>query len=196
MPLLVNAGSGSGHSRHLPAAFDGWQQWRIDVDPMANPDIVADIVDLSAIASDSVDAVWAAHCIEHLYAHQVRPALCEFHRIVNPGGFVCIIVPDLQSIAQYILDDRLHETIYEAPAGPVSAHDILFGFGPAVAAGHGNMAHHCGFTPTLLLQRLSEIGFAETVLRRRANLELAAVLRKRPFGGSAERRALLARLGL
>jgi predicted SAM-dependent methyltransferase len=176
--------------------FDDWHQLRIDIDPQAHPDILADIADLSAIASNSADAIWAAHCLEHLYAHQVRPALAEFYRIVNPTGFVCIIVPDLQQIAHYIVDDRAHEIIYQAPAGPVTAHDILFGFGKAVAEGHWHMAHHCGFTSTLMLQRLSEIGFAEVVLRRRPNLELAAVVRKQPFGSSTERATLLARLKL
>jgi Methyltransferase domain len=196
LPLLVNAGSGPRISSHLPTVFDSWHQLRVDIDPLADPDIVADIVDLSAIASDSADAVWAAHCVEHLYTYQVRPALAEFFRIVNAKGFVCIIVPDLQAIARYIADDRLHEAIYQSAAGSVTAHDILFGFGTAVAEGHRGMAHRCGFTPTLMLQQLGEVGFSETVLRRRANLELAAVVCKRPFNDNSERDALLARLEL
>jgi SAM-dependent methyltransferase len=194
LPLLVNVGCGPVGSGHLPAMFDGWQHLRVDVDPQAAPDVIADIVDLSAISSESVDAVWAAHCVEHLYPHQVRPALAEFHRILNPNGFACIIVPDLQTIARYIVEDRLHEVIYRSPAGPVTAHDILFGFGPAVAAGRWRMAHHCGFTPTLMLQRLGEISFGETVLQRRPNLELAAIVCRRPFTTAAERDALLTRL--
>jgi len=196
LPLLVDVGSGPAASGHLPAMFDTWQRLRVDADPLAAPDLVADIVDLSAIASGSADAVWAAHCVEHVYAHQLRPAFSEFHRILNPDGFACILVPDLQAIARYIIEDRLHEVIYNSPAGPVTAHDILFGFGPAIAAGHWRMAHRCGFTPAVMLRRLGEIGFGETVLRRRPNLELAAIVSKRPFVDDAEREALFTRLRL
>ena len=57
-------------------------------------------------------------------------------------------------------------------------------------------AHNCGFTPTLLLQQLQKAPFAEIVLRRRANHELAAVACKRAPAGEAEREALLAALEL
>jgi hypothetical protein len=176
--------------------FDDWEQFRIDVEAAAGPNLVADITDLSAIESETIDAVWAAHCVEHLYMHQVRAALSEFQRVLNPHGFACIIVPDLQAIAHYMIEDRLHETVYRSAAGPVSAHDILFGFGPAIAHGQWRMAHHCGFTPALLRQRLAEIGFGESIIFRRPNLELATIVSKQPFADAAERDALLARLGL
>src|SRR5438132_352426 len=116
----------------------------------AQPDLLADITDLSAIKSGSADAVWSAHCIEHLYLHQVRQALEEAYRILADDGFLCVIVPDLQTIASHVAADRLHEMVYQSPAGPISAHDMIFGYGAALAQGHTNMAHNCGFTPALL----------------------------------------------
>jgi SAM-dependent methyltransferase len=194
--IFVNAGSGHlGHS-HLPPVFEGWQQVRVDVDPGVQPDIIADITDLSAIRSGSVDAIWSAHCLEHLYIHQLDSALAEFHRVLKDDGFACLIVPDLQTIAQYIVSDRLHEVIYESPAGPVTAHDVLFGFGPAVAKGSTSMAHRCGFTPTAMLNRLRRSRFAEIVLRRRPTLELAALALKRSLPGQAERDRLVTDLAL
>src|SRR6266704_604265 len=92
--------------------------------------------------------------------------------ILADDGFLCVIVPDLQTIAEYIASDRLHEVVYESPAGPVIAHDIVFGFGPHLAQGRIKMAHNCGFTPTLLLQKLREAPFAQIVLRRRTGHEL------------------------
>src|SRR5439155_12181018 len=135
--------------------------------PGVGPDILADITDLSAIETGSVDAICSAHCLEHLYLHQVGKAVAEAYRILADDGFYCLIVPDLQAIADFIATDRLHEVVYEAPAGPVVAHDMLYGFGPALAEGRLAMAHRCGFTPTLLLQKLQEAPFAEIVLRRR-----------------------------
>lgn len=192
--LLVNLGSGpKGSSSRLPAMFQSWRELRVDVDPRVAPDILADLTDLSAIESKSVDAVWSSHCLEHLYLHQVGTAVAEAFRILADGGFWCVIVPDLQAIAEYLATDRLHETVYQSPAGPVAAHDMIFGFGPHLAQGRTSMAHKCGFTPTLLLQRLRGAPFAEIVLRRRPQRELAAIACKRALG-EAERDALLAAL--
>jgi len=58
------------------------------------------------------------------------------------------------------------------------------------------MAHRCGFTPTLLLKKLQEAPFAEIILRRLTNRELAGIARKRPSASEADREAFLAALGL
>ena len=194
--LLVNVGCGPAGSGWLPALFGTWRQLRVDVDPTVAPDIVGSATDLSGLPSGSVAAIWSAHCIEHLYAHEAVQAFAEFHRVLADDGFACIIVPDLQTIARHIVSDRLHEVLYEAPAGPVTAHDVLFGFGPAIAHGRVSMAHRCGFTPTLMLTRLKEAAFSDVVLRRRPSLELAAVIRKRPWPDAAARETLLAQLEL
>jgi len=176
--------------------FADWREVRVDVDAAVAPDILAHMTDLSAIESGTVDAVWSAHGIEHLYLFEVGKAIAEVYRILADDGFFCLIVPDLQAIAEYIANDRLHEVVYASPAGPVIAHDIVFGFGPSLAQGRSSMAHKCGFTPTLLLQKLQESRFAEIVLRRRVNHELAAVGCKRASAGEAEREAFLAALEL
>ncbi|HEV8033096.1 MAG TPA: methyltransferase domain-containing protein [Stellaceae bacterium] len=194
--LLVNLGSGPKGYGRVPAMFADWREFRVDVDPGVAPDLVADITDLSGIPAGSADAVWSAHCIEHLYLHEVGRAIAEVHRILAEEGFLCLIVPDLQSIGSYIVNDRLHEVIYQSPAGPVTAHDMLFGFGPAIAQGRTSMAHNCGFAPGLLMQKLQESRFAEIVLRRRPNHELAALARKRASASTTEREALLAALEL
>jgi SAM-dependent methyltransferase len=194
--LLVNLGSGAKGTARLPALFSQWRQLRVDVDARVAPDILADITDLSAIETGSIDAIWSAHCLEHLYLYQVGAAVSEAYRILADDGFLCVIVPDLQSVAAYFATDRLHEVVYESPAGPVMAHDMVFGFGPALARGRHSMSHKCGFTPTLLLQKLREAPFAEIVLRRRPNHELAAVACKRAATDAAEREALLATLEL
>ena len=194
--MLINLGAGEKGAAWLPAMFADWREVRVDVDATMAPDILADMTDLSAIESGSADAVWVSHGIEHLYLFEVSKAIAEIYRILADDGFFCVIVPDLQIIAEYIASDRLHEVVYQSPAGPVIAHDMLFGFGPHLAQGRSSMAHKCGFTPTLLLQKLQEAPFAEIVLQRRASQELAAVASKRAPADDAERQALLAALQL
>ena len=198
MSVVINAGCGPLGGGRLPALFDTWQQLRVDLDPGVQPDIVASVTDLSAIPSESADAVWSAHCIEHLYAHEVSRALGEFYRILADDGFACIVVPDLQAIASYIAADKLHEAIYTSAAGPISAHDMVYGFGVAIAQGRVGMAHRCGFTPSLMVQRLQELPFGEILVRRRPSaLELVAVVQKKVVDWNAEKRtALLAALEL
>ncbi|HEY1725446.1 MAG TPA: methyltransferase domain-containing protein [Steroidobacteraceae bacterium] len=195
--VLLNVGCGPRHASTLPRYFDDWRQVRVDVDAAVQPDVVADLTDLSPIPDGSADAVWAAHCIEHLYAHQVRVALAEFRRVLRSDGFVCIIVPDLQIVAQHVAADRLHETLYDSPAGPVTPHDILFGLGAAIATGRTSMAHRCGFTPGMLQRSFSELPYGEVLLRRRAvEFELAAVARAIPAKDDVERAALMSALEL
>src|SRR5947208_17143631 len=115
---------------------------RVDIDPTSATNLLTDLTDLSALNRGSADVVWAAHCIEHLYLHEVTKALEEARRILADDGFLCVIVPDLQSIASYLDTDRLLATAYESPAGPVTAHDMMCGFSRDLASRHPTMAHN------------------------------------------------------
>ncbi|MCI2052931.1 MAG: methyltransferase domain-containing protein [Sphingobium sp.] len=179
-PIIINAGCGASGAERLPGLFAHWRHVRVDVDPLARPDIIADITDLSPFGDNFADALWTSHCIEHLYQHQVVRALAEFRRVLKSDGFAIITVPDIQAIARYVAEDRIMETIYESPAGPISAHDILFGHGKSVAEGHLHMAHKTAFTPSSLIAAMQAAGFADLVIRRRPNFELAAVGLKTP----------------
>lgn len=195
--VVVNVGCGPVNANDLPGYFADWTKLRVDVDLAVKPDIVADLTDLSPIADGTADAVWASHCIEHLFEYQVPVALAEFRRVLRAGGFACIIVPDLQTVSNYVVADRLHEPLYDSAAGPVTPHDILFGFGAAIASGRVSMAHRCGFTPTMLQRAFSGMTFAEVLLRRRTTqLELVALARVSSAPNDAEREALINALGL
>ena len=176
--IVVNVGSGPPGSLPRSAFFHDWHQVRIDIEESAKPDIVADIADLSTLEDDMADAVWCSHSLEHLYPHQVVSALGEFHRILNDDGFAVALVPDIQAVAEMMGTDRFHEVVYDSPAGPVTAHDMVYGFAPAIAAGYHSMAHRCGFTPSILVNFLDQTPFGEYAIRRLPSLELAIVARK------------------
>jgi SAM-dependent methyltransferase len=195
--IVLNVGCGTRDSSRLPAYFNSWRQVRVDIDASVEPDILADLTDLSPIANDSADAIWAAHTVEHLYEYQVPLALREFRRVLRPEGFLCVIVPDLQTVAQFVSADRLHEPLYQSPAGPVTPHDMFFGFGAAIASGRTSMAHRCGFTPGMMQRCFQDLTYGELLLRRRsAQFELVALARVTPAQDEAERAALIAALEL
>ena len=184
---------GPGHRQNgarLPAAFTSpdWQEIRLDIDPANEPDIVGSMLDMAAVQNESVDAIYSAHNIEHVYAHEVPQVLQEFLRVLKPDGFLVVTCPDLQTVCQLVAEDKLSDPAYTAQAGPITPLDILYGHGQALAEGHHYMAHKCGFTLKTLTQALHTAGFATSAGKRRARgLDLWVVATKGPMEEGALR---------
>lgn len=184
---------GPGHRSNgakLPAAFQGsdWQELRLDIDPANEPDIVGSMLDMAAVADGSVDAIYSAHNIEHVYAHEVPQVLKEFLRVLKPEGFLVVTCPDLQTVCQLVAEDKLGDAAYTSQAGPITPLDILYGHGAALAAGHHYMAHKTGFTLKTLTQALHGAGFATSAGKRRLRgLDLWVVASKGPMEEAALR---------
>ena len=176
MKTFLHVGCGNSKKDQTTPSFAGpdWSELRLDIDPGVNPDIVGTMTNMTAMTGETVDAIFSAHNIEHLYPHEVPAALSEFRRVLKPDGFALITSPDLEAIASLILDHGLDHVAYTSPAGPISALDMLFGHSASVANGHVHMAHKCGFTCVSLGQRLVDSGFA-TVLATRDGFDLWAV---------------------
>jgi ubiquinone/menaquinone biosynthesis C-methylase UbiE len=138
-----------------------WFEVRLDINPDVQPDVVADITNMPIIESSSVDALWSSHNLEHVFAHQVSSALSEFFRVLAPGAVAHVQVPDVMTPVRAIMKGRLEQALYEAPAGPVTPLDMLFGFGPAIERGEHHMAHRTAFTRETLSQKFRVAGFED-----------------------------------
>ena len=145
--------------------YAGVEEIRLDIDPSVSPDIVASMTDMSSVPSNSVDAVWSSHNLEHLYAHEVPLALREFRRVLKAGGLALLTTPDIQEVARHVAQGNLDGTLYVSPAGPICAIDILFGHRKQIAGGNDYMAHKTGFTAQSLEQEFREAGFADVNVR-------------------------------
>lgn len=184
---------GPGHRNNgakLPAAFLGseWKEIRLDIDPANEPDIAGSMLNMAAVTDGSVDAIYSAHNIEHVFAHEVPQVLKEFLRVLKPGGFLVVTCPDLQTVCQLVAEDKLNDAAYSSRAGPITPLDILYGHRAALAAGHHSMAHKCGFTLKTLTQALHQAGFAASAGKRRLRgLDLWVVASKDPMGEVALR---------
>lgn len=161
----------------LPAALfpaEEWREIRLDIDPDVAPDVVASLTDMP-IADGSVAAVYSSHNVEHLHAHEVPRALAEFHRVLRPGGFCLIVAPDFGQAAEWIAQGGAEAVAYEAPCGPVTPMDIVFGH-RGMTAGNPFMAHRTGFTLASLEAAMRAAGFEiRTADRRDWNLFVLGV---------------------
>lgn len=184
--ILLNIGAGHPDSgAHLPRAFrtPEWNEVRLDIDPMNQPDIMGTMLDMSAIASGSVDVVYSSHTIEHLYPSELPDAIREMLRVLKPDGYAVITCPDLQSAAQMIAEDKLLETAYVTAAGvKVTPFDIFYSHQLLTGRDKPFMAHHSGFTLRILNSTLMSNGFGIAGgWRRLRDFDLWVVASKAPM---------------
>jgi SAM-dependent methyltransferase len=175
--IVLHVGCGSYNPESLPERLrtEEWQEVRLDIDPTVRPDLIGSITDMSAVPSQSVDAVYSSHNVEHVYYHQVLIALAEFHRVLKPGGFAMILVPDIQTAAEAVARGNLEDPpLYISPAGPIAAIDMLYGFRKLIAPGNYYMSHHTAFTAQSLADKMQQVGFRELEVRRE-NFNIVAI---------------------
>ena len=130
---------------------DNWSEIRFD--------IVGTLTDMRLVGTGSVDAIYSSHNIEHIYPHEVEVALREFYRVLKDDGMVVLRCPDLQSVCEAVIQDKLLEPLYESASGPITPMDILYGHIDSVAKGNDYMAHKCGFTYSVLDRAFHDAGF-------------------------------------
>ena len=174
---VLNGGSGphTPHSLHTIFKNDGWREVRLDINPAAQPDVIASITNMRAFfGPGSFDAVWSSHSLEHLHGHEVLSALSEFRRILKPDGFALMRCPDLEVVVSMLLDHGTDHVAYTSPIGPITPLDMLFGHAASIAAGNRHMAHKTGFTAARLGHLLLEADFT-TVLTRSVRCDLWAL---------------------
>lgn len=172
--LHVGCGVKDPHKLHERFRSPDWREVRLDVNPDVAPDIIASITDMRMVATKEFDAIWSSHNLEHLESADVPSALREFYRVLKSGGFVLITLPDLQKVAELVVQDKLDEPAYVSPAGPIAPIDMIFGHRPSIAHGNSFMAHRTGFTATTLRNAFMREGF-EPVKVQREGFELWAI---------------------
>jgi SAM-dependent methyltransferase len=167
--LVLHVGCGPPDEDNLFELFrtPEWRELRLDIDPEMRPDLVGNIVDMGdVVPSESVDALWSSHNIEHVFAYEVPQVFGEFLRVLRPGGFALITTPDLQRAAERIAAGRLEDPLYQAEAGAITPLDMVYGHGQEISRGFHFMAHRTGYTARTLERKLRDAGFAEVRVQR------------------------------
>jgi predicted SAM-dependent methyltransferase len=144
--------------------------WRPEVD------ICCDITRRLPLADDYVSGLFSEHCLEHIGFQSALDALHEFHRVLQPGAYARIIVPDFEIYLEHYLRARSGA----ATAMPYADQDAIAGlYSPMLSVnrifrGHGHQFIYDFATLGLMLR---QAGFVD--------------IRKCGFGDSRDSRLLL-----
>jgi len=144
---VLDLGAGKekvGEQIYPPAEFPGVEVVALDINPEAEPDIVADVRDLPSDIG-MFDAMVCSHVLEHLGRLEVMDALRGWIEHLNPGGVIHIAVPDLAWACEQIARGRMN------------VHVIMHIFGAQTGEWQ---FHKLGFTVLLLRQLLESAGLS------------------------------------
>ena len=67
---------------------------------------ILDVRDPLPFPTNSFEALYASHLLEHLFLTDAQRLLKECFRVLRPGGVIRIVVPDLRPIVQEYLGER------------------------------------------------------------------------------------------
>ena len=108
-----------GASKKIPLPFEyrGCTQVLLDIAGGEDVDIVMDARKLfedDTIPSNSFDAVYMSHVIEHLENHDIDTVLKGVERVLKPGGFLDVYTPDMEQVFDALasgkdMDDEAYE---------------------------------------------------------------------------------------
>jgi len=184
---VLNVG-GNSKDIQIPEVYAGWQHVLLDIDPAVAPDVVCDARKLRTLPGGEYDSVYCSHNLEHYFRHDVAKVLAGFLHVLKAGGFAYLRVPDMGELMRSVVRDGLdiEDVLYESPAGPIAAIDVIYGLGSEIErSGQDFFAHKTGFTRKSLAAALSSAGFP-FIFTRTGNLEITAIaFRSKPSEADA-----------
>lgn len=120
----------------------------VDLYERHNPDLVADITDLSMLPSGYFDEIVAQDVLEHLERNKTIPVLNEWSRLLIPGGVIHIRVPSLFDLFGIMASPDWRET-----AKTEEVIHLLYG-----TQAYAGDYHLAGFTARILNEYLARAG--------------------------------------
>jgi len=131
----------------------GWDRkegfLNVDAEDWHNPDLVADVRDLTFLPSSYYEYIYARDILEHINRTEIMNTLSEWYRLLKPGGSIYIQTSNIINLA-----DLLKSIDYTLPENEGILIQCMFG-----TQAYDGDYHRCGFTPSTLEYCLRETGF-------------------------------------
>lgn len=97
------------------------------------------------LPNESVEHIVSTNALEHISKHKIIPTLKEWHRLLQVGGKLSLMIPDLEWAVNYWLQYKDTEW---ATGWPL---DIIYGH-----QAHDGEYHKTGFTPHIIFQYMHQ----------------------------------------
>jgi predicted SAM-dependent methyltransferase len=120
----------------------------VDLHERHNPDLIANVLDLSMLPSDWFEEIVAQDILEHVERSKVEIALREWARLLSPGGVLEVRVPSLEMLFKMLAQPN------NRPAEE-AAKIIHLMYGTQAYTGDYHLA---GFTAAVLEKHLNDVG--------------------------------------
>ena len=137
---------------HLGAGDKFWPGY-VNIDSHGDQDELYDCSRLYKFETDSADEIHAIHFVEHVPRLRVENMLIDWHRVLKPGGKVCIEVPCLDKIAKMIVNKEKNIRL-----------TLLGLFGDPRDA-RPDMMHQWAYTAEEMTDVLLQCGFADVQVK-------------------------------
>jgi len=112
------------------------------------------------IPDESCQGVYCSHILEHLSLEDCKLALINTYRILKPGGYFRLVLPDLEyAITQYVNDETslaAYNFLHETSLGEKARHSGVLGL---LRTYLGNSKHLWMWDYKSLAKELEESGF-------------------------------------
>ena len=167
MRKVLNVG-GNSKKIKIPFIYDEWEHILLDIDPGCEADVVCDAREMLSLPGHSYDVVYCSHNLEHYYQYDVVKVLAGFRHVMKPDGFVHIVVPNIGTLVQAMVQRNLDldDVYYNSPGGPVTVRTVLYGHAVKIEqSGCDFYAHKTGFTTKSLTSSLALAGFPYVTMR-------------------------------
>lgn len=149
---------GCGFDRHPQADF-AVDSRQCEANSRKLIDLVHDLTRTPwPLAAGKFDCVYAKFVLEHVSYHCVPAFLGECLRVLKPGGMVLLVIPNTEAQLRWVLD---HPDGWDGKDYFHSASEKLFGSqNMPDAQGQDQNTHRCFFTPQVITQLLTSVGFS------------------------------------
>lgn len=181
--VVVSFGYGTAFEGRLHKFFKPaeWSEVRVDQDKKTKPDIQTSLHNVEMLKDASVDGVWLGHVLQRLPFHRARAVVDEAMRVLKEDGVFLAAVPDAQLAATYLANGEFEKAVYTAPAGSVTALDLLYGFQKSIEKGDLTSHHLSGYTPESFGIFLRGAGVCNLNMQRQ-HVDIYALGKKLPYG--------------